>query len=526
MDKHFIITVSLLILISTAFAQLIPYIQGLFVDNAILTQNTETLIKLCVVVSVLLILDAICRYFLNNVCSVFGFYTAKNINNDMLSQILKKPYKFFERNSKGDILYRTNTYIYDVGKYISNDISSIAINLARILIIFVFILVLEPFFAFCLLALYSIVFAFIFLLYPILQKRNKNTIKAELYRNTVILENIEAMETYLAYTDSPTRKGLYAKANKSYGDAINKQYTITHFFTAVIDFFVLISTVLIYVLAFNQTLSIFEVGIIVSVLAYVAAMTSPIQSVIKGLVSTFKTSAVLNEVFKYPANKISKENIFSIKKLPTSVNITCKNVNYVNKSKKIFLHNINFNVKAGEKIMVVAAANTGKSSFADLLCGLNQPDSGEILFNDFNIKNYTREQLSSIVSMTSDVVGIFKASVYDNVKFAKPQASEAQILNALNQSGLSIQFAKFKDGVKTQISNRTISESTKQLISLARVLLKDTPVVIVDEAPRDLQDEEKRKFWKIMLKHCENKTLIYFCENQKGAPKILKKYNN
>ena len=551
-DKNFVLMLVMLAIFSNIFAQLVPYLQGLIVENTLISQDMQELILLCLVILAVLILDSICRLFFNSFMLKYGYRTAKNIQLQIFQQILGRPYDFFEEKSRGDILYRTNTYIYDVGNFISRDMANLAISVARIFMIFVFLFVLESYFALIMLSLYAVILVIMIIYSKVIIKRAKITKDKEIHRNAMILQNIEGLETFLAFNTSGKYLDYYNKINSKYGKIRNEYYNTFHFFIPLIDFLVCLGTVLIYIIASTYTVHILQIGIVVAALSYVASMISPMESMAKGIADFVDTSVIVDEVFEYanedfPNKKIEKKEKKKRqgKKAKQSENkkddnqeksepcekeylplccdinatdenqkidIICEDLCYKNEKSNTNLQNLNLKIKAHEKILIVGESGSGKTAFAGLLCGLYKPDSGRILFNNVEINGMSQKKLSDLVSMTSDFVSIFKASVYENIKFAKPNASEKEIDKAIKFSGLKRILDMLNSGKNTVINPYYISEGDKQLISFARIVLKDTPIVIVDEVSRDMGTSIRKKFMKNLRKFVKGKTLIYISE--------------
>lgn len=513
-DKVFILILLLLIVFSSVFAQLMPYFQGLIVDDVLVSLDKSLLVMLCISIFAVLILDSLCRLLTNWYMINYGYKTAGKIQNEIFKKIVNKPYDFFEGKNHGDILFRINTYVYDIGNFISKDISDLALAISQMTIIFVFLFALEPYFALFLTLLYALIFFVIYLFVKVLIKKSKKTLNKELHRNSVIFQNIEGVETYLAYNTNSTTMQSYNNANAEFGKAWSSFYKTTNKFFPIIDFLVCIGTVIIYIVASTYIIHILQIGIIISILAYSSATISPMSVISKGLANFFDTSVVLNEVLEF-ANEPKKNQTNKKDLVSNKIDIICDNVSYKNKKNNSDIKQLNLKIKHGEKILLFGKYGSGKTSFSGLLAGLYKADSGKITFNGVDINEISKASLANLISVTSDYVGIFKASVYDNIKFAKPDASEKEILNAIKMSGLNNIIEKLENGYKTVIKPSYVSEGDKQLISFARIILKNTPVVVVDEVTRDMEIAVKNKFLTTLQKFTKNKTLIYISNTNK-----------
>ncbi|MDD4685967.1 MAG: ABC transporter ATP-binding protein [Clostridia bacterium] len=512
MDKRFVLMIFLLMLFSSVFAQLVPYFQGLLVDNALITMNQSAIYIFCISIFFVLILDSVCRLFFSSYMLNYGYKAANKMQNNVFKHIIYRPYDFFEAHNTGDILYRTNTYVYDIGNYISKNISDLLMSIARIIMIFIFLFVVEPFFAIILCLLYIFIFIVTYLFSKIIFKMAKSSINTELHRNAVIMQNLEGLETFLAYNTNYKNLENYNKISSNYGKIRKKYYGIYNLFFQLTDFMVCFGIVLVYIIASIKVISLLQIGIVVSVLTYASAMVSPMGLLSRGMANYFETSAIMDMVLEYSGDK--KEQTEKVDLQTEKVDIKCKNVCYRNKGNNTDIQNLNLKIKSGEKILLFAQYGSGKTSFTNLLCGLYNVDSGEILYNGIKIQDLSVSSLANLISVTADYVGVFNASVFENVKFAKQDASDEEVLNAIEVSGLKKVADKMKRGIKTRINPAYISEGDKQLISYARIILKNPPVIIVDEVIRDMSKLHKRNFFKSLKEFTKDKTLIYISETE------------
>ena len=159
------------------------------------------------------------------------------------------------------------------------------------------------------------------------------------------------------------------------------------------------------------------------------------------------------------------------------------------------------------------------------MCGVYTPTSGKVFIGDNDISTLSRSAISKVVSVASDDVGIFKASILQNIRFGNKRASDKKVREAIKKSGLLPFVNKLPEKENTVINANMLSEGEKQLIAFARLLIKDTPIIIFDEFTRDLSPELKARFLKKLAKFSENKTLIYISQEKSTDFKFDKTIN-
>lgn len=510
-NKFFVFGIFLLVLLASALAQLTPYIQGLIVSNAIIADNSYILIELLIIFGIILILDVFSKFFLQVICTNVGFNTAEKIRRNIFSYTISKSYDFFENHKNGEILQKTNNYVYNIGSFLSNDISSFSIGIARFLIIFCFMILLNYKLTLILLVLYLFTGILITVLSYSIYRVGNNFREFELHRNSLILQNIEGLETYLAYNDGFDYLKNYKDINRKYGIVRRKFYRIYNFFNPIIDFIVGLGTVVIYQITVGQSLGIFDVGVVVAMLTYSTRIVSPLQMISSGIAKIFNIKTVAQKVYSLEGYDIpttsSKTSINSDK-----IDIKCENVYYENENSNVKLQNFNITIPFGQKLYLYGRYGIGKTVLANLLIGIYETQKGKILLNDINIKNIDKKELSNIISIGSDYVGIFNGTIYQNIRFAKPNANDKEIKSVIKKAGLTKFVNSFKNKEHTMVSEKTVSEGDQQLIAFARILLKNTPIVIFDEFTRDLDKRSEKRFLKTLQEFAVNKTIIFLSQ--------------
>lgn len=521
-NKKVVFGVILLILVASAFAQLTPYIQGLFVDEAILTQSEVALANLCIIFALILILDVFSKCYLSILTTKLGYSIAYKIRKDVFHRTINQPLNFFENKHNGDILQRTNYYVYNIGSYISSSISNFSIGVARFSIIFIFIFVLNWELALLLAGLYLAILAIIIVFSRIIFKLGRKMNQEALHRNSLILENLEGMETYLAYNDNFDYLKNYKKVNHEYGTVRNKYYWFYNVFNPLIDFLACLGTIIIYLVTYNQGLSVFGIGVVVAMLSYASRIISPMQMISQGLGEVFETKMIVDKVFNLGEEIKTDKNLnLDYQK----IDIRCENVCFENELKESKINNLNISIPFGQKLQIIGRYGLGKTSFSYLLTGLYKCNGGKIFFNEVDITKISKQSINQMVSLVSDEVGIFRGTIMQNVRFANKQATDSAVLSAIKKAGLMPYVNSLKNKWNTKISEDKVSEGTQQLIAFARLILKNTPVIIIDEFARDLDNKKKALFLKNLAKFSQGKTLIYITQERKVDFKFDKKVN-
>lgn len=193
----------------------------------------------------------------------------------------------------------------------------------------------------------------------------------------------------------------------------------------------------------------------------------------------------------------------------SSYDIEFKNVGFSYDGKREILRGIHFSIPAGSFISLVGESGCGKSTIAGLLCGKNKKFSGEILLNGENISEIKEESLMRNVTVVRHNSYLFKGTVEENLRMAKPNATKEEMEKVLEKVNL-LAFLNQQKGLQTQLLEKAgnLSGGQCQRLSLARALLHDTPIYIFDEATSNIDVESEEMIMEVIRELAKNKTVL------------------
>ena len=190
-------------------------------------------------------------------------------------------------------------------------------------------------------------------------------------------------------------------------------------------------------------------------------------------------------------------------------NITFENVSFGYTDKKI-INDLSFSLEENKSYALVGASGSGKSTIAKLISGFYKVDSGVIKIGDKSINSYTEEALINNIAFVFQNVKLFKTSIYDNVKIGKADASYEEVMIAMNLAGCNSILDKFSEREQTQIGTKGVylSGGEKQRIAIARAILKDAKIIIMDEASAAVDPENEYELQRAFSNLIKDKTVI------------------
>lgn len=202
-------------------------------------------------------------------------------------------------------------------------------------------------------------------------------------------------------------------------------------------------------------------------------------------------------------------------------NITFENVSFGYTDKKI-INDLSFSLEENKSYALVGSSGSGKSTIAKLISGFYKVDSGVIKIGDKSISSYTEEALINNIAFVFQNVKLFKTSIYDNVKIGKADASYEEVMVAMNLAGCNSILGKFSEREQTQIGTKGVylSGGEKQRIAIARAILKDAKIIIMDEASAAVDPENEYELQRAFSNLIKDKTVIMIAHRLPSIRKV------
>ena len=194
---------------------------------------------------------------------------------------------------------------------------------------------------------------------------------------------------------------------------------------------------------------------------------------------------------------------------PDNYDISVQSVSFAYDQKEV-LQDVSFFIPQGTSCALVGASGSGKTTLCSLIARFWDVSRGEILLGGINVKDYTCDSLLSNFSIVFQQVYLFEDTIENNIRFGKPDATEAEVIAAAKKACCHEFIAALPDGYQTKIGENgaTLSGGEKQRISIARAILKDAPVVILDEATASVDPENEQELQTAIAELTQNKTLL------------------
>ena len=268
-------------------------------------------------------------------------------------------------------------------------------------------------------------------------------------------------------------------------------------------------------------------GVIVAFMIYVRLFTGPLNQIAQGVTSMQSTIAASERVFEFLESREMKEEVAKrqLNKSKVKGNITFDHVKFGYSKDKIIIKDFSLDVKAGEKIAIVGPTGAGKTTLVNLLMKFYDINDGDIVIDGVSTKELTRENIHDLFIMVLQDTWLFNGTIKENIIYNKEKVSDETVIQALKTVGVYHFVKSLPGGLNYEINDADgISAGQKQLLTIARGMVKDAPFLILDEATSSVDTRSEELVQQAMDKLTEGRTsfiIAHRLSTIKNADKIL-----
>lgn len=469
----------------------------------------------------------LCNWFVNYWGHIFGNRIEQDMRRDVFSHLEKLPFSFYDTNRTGKIMARATTDLFEITELAHHGPEDFFIAILTIFGSFFLLLKIR-----WELAIIVIISMPIILFIVIFSRRNLSKTSKKVKETTAeINANLESSISGIRVTKGFVNEELENKnfdaMNKKYSHAKRIRFKYMAFFHSNIELCNNLLSLLVlaaggyFIMKGKMTLPD-----LVAANLFIASFTAPIRK-LTNFVEQFSTGMAgfsrFLEIMQTEPEEPDSPDAAEI--LASRGNISFEHVNFSYANNIQVLNDINFTLKSGEKFALVGSSGGGKSTICNLIPRFYEISEGQILLDGINIKKIKRNSLRNQIGIVQQDVFLFAGSVRENISYAKPNATEQEIILAAKRAEIHDDIMNMPDGYETIVGERGIklSGGQKQRISIARCFLKNPPILILDEATSALDTATEIKIQKAFDELSKGRTTIVIAHRLstiKNADKI------
>lgn len=409
----------------------------------------------------------------------------KSMRADISTKINRLPLKYFDKTSHGDILSRITNDVDTIGQTlnqsIGNLVSAITLLVGSVIMMFATNWIMA------LVAICSSLFGFVIMILIISRSQKYFTEQQELLGaiNGHVEEIYAGHNVVKAYNAEEDLREKFLTINKKLLNCNWKSQFLSGLMMPLMSFIGNLGFVTVCVtgaaLAINGSITF---GVIVAFMVYVRLFTQPLSQIAQSATSLQSTGAASYRVFEFLEEEELEDESHKHTYMNTAKgNIEFRNVRFGYDENKITINNFSAKVKAGQKVAIVGPTGAGKTTMVNLLMRFYELNEGEILIDDVPLKSLTRENVHHLFCMVLQDTWLFEGTIRENIVYNKQGVTDEEIVEACKAAGVHHFINTLSDGYNTILNEEaSLSAGQKQLITIARAMVEDAPMLILDEA--------------------------------------------
>lgn len=445
------------------------------------------------------------NFLMSNVTQKMSYTLRKNISKKMNTL----PISYFDKNTKGDILSRITNDVDTVSSNLNQSLTTIISAITTMLGVLIMMLSINV--TMTLVSLLIIPLSLVFMAF-VVKRSQKYFVDQQKYLGDVNGQVEEVYGGHLivkAFNAEEQVTEEFNQYNERLYETGYKSQFLSGLMQPMMKFIGNLGYVVVAILGGYLTIKgTVDVGAIVSFSQYIRNFTQPMTQLAQITSMIQSTLAAAERVFEFLDESDEKPVKSPIKVNNIKNNIEFKNINFGYTEEKTVINNFSIKVKEGMKVAIVGPTGAGKTTLVKLLMRFYDVNSGEILIDGHNINDFNRKDLRSLFGMVFQDTWVFSGTIEDNIKYGKLDSSREEVIEAAKAAHIHHYIKTLPDGYDMIVNEESsnISQGQKQLLTIARVILSDPKILILDEATSSVDTRTEVLIQKAMDNLMEGRT--------------------
>lgn len=493
--KNMFILVSVLMLIGAVASTVSPLLLKEIINKTVITEDYR---QLAFIITGLIVLSAIeiaITYIHQVLMGSAGHNIIARIREEVFYKLQELPFDYFDSKPDGKIVVRVTDYVNDLANFFTNYVVLFVVYIVKIIVVTIFMLMISPQLTLVVLITVVPMMICVFALRKVIRKlftlqRVKNS-----NRSAFLVESIMGEKIAKNYNRTQENKSIYERIHN---DSV--QYWLKIFYrnelnTPIVEIFWNIGTLLLYGTALFLMLhgdTNVNAGVVVAFTSYMSLFSGPITQIAVIIQQLAQVSSNLEQVFDtidYPVDIRDKKDSIVLQNVKGQVDFD--NIDFAYEEGVNILENFNLHVKPGETIALVGPTGAGKTTVINMITRFYDVKKDSVKIDGIDVRDVTMESLRREVGVLMQDPFIFKGTIMDNIRYGRPDATDEECIEASKTIFADKFISRLSDGYYHVLEERGngLSAGEKQLLSFARIILKNPSVIILDEATSSIDTE-------------------------------------
>ncbi len=473
--------------------------------------NIDSVFRLAIFLVILYIVAYFANFFQGFIMATVNQRVSQNLRSAISNKINKLPLKYFDSTSYGEVLSRVTNDVDTIGQALNNSVSTLVGAFALFIGSLIMMFITNWIMALSGVVATIIGFALMIL---IISKSQKYFIEQQAVLgevNGLVEEAYSGQEIIKAYNAEEETEAIFNKENsRLYKSAWKSQFysgLMQPLMNFIGNFGYVVVCVVGAVLVYYKMI---DFAVIVAIMIYIRLFTQPLAQMAQGVTNLQSAAAASERVHEFLEQAELKDESNLKKCIDTKAvkgNVEFRHVKFGYIPEKIIIKDFSVKIKAGQKVAIVGPTGAGKTTLVNLLMKFYDVTDGDILIDGISIKELTRENVHDIFGMVLQDTWLFQGSIKDNIRYSKENITDEQIISACKECGIDHFVKTLPNSYDTILDDNTnISAGQKQLLTIARAMVENAPMLILDEATSSVDTRTEILIQQAMDKLTKNRT--------------------
>ncbi|MBE5966296.1 MAG: ABC transporter ATP-binding protein [Lachnospiraceae bacterium] len=515
--------------ISLVYPIIVRYITNNVITGAEISETVPTIIKLLFLMLGLIILEYISNYFISYKGHIMGAKMEYDMRNDIFEHYQKLSFNFFDNQKTGQLMTRITNDLFDITELCHHGPEDLVISIIKFVGAFVILVRINLQLTLIVFAFLPIMFFFAFRMRGRMSRAFRKNRERIAEINAQIEDNISGIRVVKSFANESAEIDKFQEGNSKFVDSKRNSYwNMAAFHSGLTLFTGLINVAVIAGGGLFIAYKVINIGDLLTFMLYINNLIDPVKKLIS-FTEQFQNGMTgfdrFYEIMSIQPDIVDKPKALTLKDVHGDIEFNNVAFKYNDTSTEVF-KNINLKVKAGEYMALVGSSGVGKTTMCSLIPRFYEVTEGSITVDGTDVRDIKLRSLRKNIGIVQQDVYLFAGTVMDNIRYGRLDATEEDIIEAAKNANAHEFIMELPEGYETYIGQRGIklSGGQKQRLSIARVFLKNPPILIFDEATSALDNESEKVVQDSLEKLAHNRTTFVIAHRLstiKNAKKIL-----
>lgn len=474
-------------------------------------QILSTILVLGAVMTLLVLIQCGSNYFIGNYGHVMGAKIEYNMRKEIFEHYQNLSFSFYDNQKVGQLMSRITSDLFDITELLHHGPEDVVISFIKFIGTLAILVWVNPRLALAVFLLIPVMFVYAYVLNKKMKRAFKKNREKIAEINAGIEDNLSGIRVVKSFANEDEEQRKFAIGNKGFLDSKKNSYFYMGQYHAGLGAFITMITVLVVIVgAVLLTDGSLDAPDLITFLLYVNNFTEPVQKLIN-FTEQFQNGISGYERFREilavePEIKESEHPV-QAKNVKGDIRFDDVGFRYEEDQEKVLSH-VSLHVQAGEYVALVGSSGAGKTTLCSLIPRFYEVTFGAIYVDDIDIRDYSLKSLRQNIGVVQQDVYLFAGTVIDNIRYGRPDATREEIIEAAKNANAHEFIMNLPEGYETNIGQRGVklSGGQKQRLSIARVFLKNPPILIFDEATSALDNESEKVVQESLEQLAKNRT--------------------